>query len=107
MREESDACTRSTALLDEPAPRSPWRVSVVEALTEFRLRVVFVDGLTGAVDLSRLIHSPQAGVFGALKDPVLFAKVALEYGAVTWPGGLDLAPDAMYLAIQEHGEWRI
>jgi hypothetical protein len=71
------------------------------------LRVVFVDGLTGIVDLSNLIHSPQAGVFSALEDPELFARVALEYGAVTWPGSVDLAPDAMYDAIKEHGEWRL
>jgi hypothetical protein len=26
-------------------------------------------------------------------------------GAVTWPGDLDLAPDAMYRAINEQGNW--
>jgi hypothetical protein len=24
---------------------------------------------------------------------------------VSWPGELDLAPDAMHAAIREHGEW--
>jgi hypothetical protein len=26
-------------------------------------------------------------------------------GAVSWPGDLDLAPDAMHAAIKEHGTW--
>lgn len=86
-------------------PRSPWRITKVEVLPEFRLRVAFADGLTGIVDMSRLVHSPQAGVFAALADPSLFAQVTLDYGAVTWPGELDLAPDAMHAAIQQHREW--
>jgi hypothetical protein len=27
----------------------------------------------------------------------------VELGAATWPNGADLAPDAMYDAIREHG----
>lgn len=106
MRTESVASENSPFVLtEEVAPRSPWRVIKVEALREFRLKVEFADGLTGIVDISRLVHSPQAGVFAALADPSLFAQVKLDYGAVTWPGELDLAPDAMYAAIQQHGEW--
>ncbi len=55
--------------------------------------------------MSRLVHSAKAGVFAALADPPTFAKVYLEYGVVTWPGEVDLAPDAMYAAIHQHGEW--
>jgi hypothetical protein len=108
MRTESNACENSPiALAEEIAPRSPWRVAAVEALAGFRLRVVFADGLTGIVDMSGLVHSAKAGVFDALADPSLFAQVKLEYGAVAWPGELDLAPDAMHAAIQEHGEWSL
>jgi hypothetical protein len=57
------------------------------------------------VDMASLVHSPTAGVFALLADPALFCQVQLEYGAVTWPGELDLAPDAMHDAIQEHGAW--
>lgn len=59
------------------------------------------------VDLSGMVQSSGAGVFAALRDPVLFAQVRLDLGAVTWPGDLDLAPDAMHAAIQERGEWRL
>jgi len=95
----------STSLVEEIAPNSPWRVTAVEALSDFRLQVVFADGLTGTVDLDGLVHSSRAGVFAVLADPSLFAQVRLEYGAVSWPDDLDLAPDAMHTAIQERGEW--
>lgn len=85
-------------------PRSPWRDTEVEALLDFRLRVAFADGVNGLVDLSQMVHSPKAGVFAALANPSLFAQVGLEFGAVTWPGEIDLAPDAMYDAIREHRE---
>ena len=86
---------------------SDWRVTAVEALPGFRLRVAFADGLTGFVDMSRMVHSPRAGIFAKLADPFLFAQVTLDLGAVAWPGELDLAPDAMYTAIQEHREWTL
>ena len=47
----------------------------------------------------------NAGVFAALRDEMLFRQVRLELGAVTWPGELDLAPDAMYAAIKQTGKW--
>lgn len=83
----------------------PWRVRSVHALPAYKLQVVFVDGLSGYVDLSSLVHAPHAGVFAALADPLLFAQVFVEFGAVTWPGEIDLAPDAMYAAINKGGEW--
>ena len=83
----------------------PWRVASVQALTAFRLRVRFVDGTEGMVDLAALIHSPGAGVFAALADPLIFSQVFVEHGAVTWSGEIDLAPDAMYAKIKKAGTW--
>ena len=106
MRSESNAIENSPAAVDaEFAPRSGWRVTAVEPLPGLRLRVAFADGLTGLVDMSRLVHSPHAGVFAALADETLFAQVKLDCGAVAWPGDLDLAPDAMHTEIKKHGEW--
>ncbi len=57
--------------------------------------------------MSALVHSPAAGVFTKLADPLWFAQAHVEYGAVTWPGEIDLAPDAMYEEIKQHGEWKL
>lgn len=94
-----------TAVTPEIRPRMPWRVVQVAPSDGFRLSVRFVDGTEGAVDLSGLIRSARAGVFARLADPSLFAQVFVEHGVVTWPGELDLAPDAMYAEIKNAGEW--
>ena len=88
-------------------PSAPWRVRQVRALRDYRLAVVFADGLTGTVDLSALVASPDAGVFARLRDRSLFEQVFVAVGTVTWPGELDLAPDAMHAAIKECGEWKM
>lgn len=78
-----------------------WRVSEVHVLEDFAIRVRFTDGLEG------IVHFPPEffrGVFSHLSNPDKFREVELVNGAVTWPGGLDLAPDAMYHDIKLHGE---
>ena len=86
-------------------PGVSWRVSEVHVSGDYRLSVTFIDGTSGEVDLSRLVMSDTAGVFDALRDPALFKKVYIEWGAVCWPGGIDLAPDAMYDEIIKNGRW--
>ena len=81
-------------------PVMPWRVASVEALPGYRLRVRFLDGLEGVVDMSALIASPDAGVFAALADTAAFNRAFVRLGAVCWPGDLDIAPDAIHAAIK-------
>lgn len=84
---------------------APWRVKSVEALDGYRLHVRFIDGVEGEVDMNQMVHSPDAGVFSVLADPDVFAQAYVELGAVTWPGELDLAPDAMHDEIKKNGVW--
>ena len=74
----------------------------VKALDNLKLRVRFADGVSGTV---RIMPSHLYGVFEALKHPAVFAQASCENGFVSWPGDIDLAPDAMHQAIQEKGEW--
>jgi Protein of unknown function (DUF2442) len=74
----------------------------VQALPRMALQVRFADGTAGRV---RFEPSHLTGVFETLKDPRVFAQARVEAGAVTRPGDLDLAPDAMYAEIKSHGEW--
>ena len=70
------------------------KVKQVTAMPDLCLRVEFDDGVTGEVDLSGAICGP---VFEPLRDPAEFAKVFVdEFGAVAWPCGADLAPDALH-----------
>jgi|SRR6266481_4233424 len=90
------------------APRSAWRTRSVWPLGDFSFWVEFLDGTTGTVDMKdfvHAVHADDAGVFAVLRDPARFGQVFVDYGAVTWPGEIDLAPDAMYQAIQATGRW--
>ena len=91
----------ATAIEPAVRPVMPWRVASVEATPSFRLRVRFLDGLEGEVDMSALFASPKAGVdFAALADSEAFNRAFVRLGAVCWPGDLDIAPDAIYAAIK-------
>lgn len=106
MRAQTITEENSTAdLTPSVKPSMPWRVAHVEALGNFRLQVRFLDGLEGIVDMDALVHSPDAGFFQVLAQPALFRQVHLVHGVVTWPGEIDLAPDAMYRHIQAEGTW--
>lgn len=76
-------------------------------LSGLRIRVAFVDGTEGEVDLEEFLRSPRVTgtLFEALRDPALFAQARVVGGVVCWPNGADLAPDAMYDAIRATGMW--
>ncbi|MDD3761585.1 MAG: DUF2442 domain-containing protein [Acidithiobacillus sp.] len=95
----------TTAIAPSIRPAVPWRAISVYPLDGYRLYVEFTDGTNGEVRMDELISSPSAGVFSSLADLDLFRAVHLEHGAVTWPGEIDLAPDAMYEQIRANGRW--
>ncbi|WP_043480039.1 DUF2442 domain-containing protein [Janthinobacterium sp. HH01] len=79
-----------------------WDVVDVKLQDEHTLWVRFKDGVEGVV---RFTPSAFRGVFAHLRDHALFGQVAVVDGVVTWPGELDLAPDAMHAEIQRKGCW--
>lgn len=79
-----------------------WDVIHVETIALLALQVQFSDGTAGKVQFE---PSHLTGVFVTLRDPAIFNQAYINHGAVTWPGNLDLAPDAMYAAIKARGEW--
>jgi len=82
-------------------PNAPPVVSVA-ATKNLTLHVEFSDGTAGEV---RFLPTHLTGVFEVLSDSDFFAQARVEHGAVTWPGELDIAPDAMYDAVKQHGIW--
>lgn len=79
-----------------------WDVISVEPIDYLALKVTFIDGLEGTVHFK---PSHLTGVFESLKDKNYFNKVYVNHGVVTWPGELDLAPDAMHNEIKKNGSW--
>ena len=101
MRDRTDAQADSTAGIGHV----PWIVTHVTVLPGFRLFVRFIDGTEGEVDMSARVRRGDAGVFRELADPSAFSKAFVLDGCVTWPGGQDLAPDAMHDELARTGRW--
>jgi len=71
------------------------RVTSVQPLDGYHLRVVFNDGVERDVDCAFLLH----GTLGdALRDPEYFRQVRVDDEArtVVWPNGLDHAPELLH-----------
>ena len=92
-----------------PAPRSPWRVVSAQPLPDYRLKLTFRDGTVGTVDMKSAIFAANAGVFASLRDVAVFNSVRVATGAPTWPGEIDVAPDALYDGVRasEDGLYRL
>ena len=73
-----------------------WDVVEVKAEPHYCLFVRFKDGLAGRVQLRR---EELTGVLAPLLDERFFERAFVDYGAVAWPGEIDLAPDAMYAQV--------
>lgn len=76
-------------------------ITVVEVIGHYRLRLTFEDGTVGDIDFS---GREWRGVFEPLSDPAYFARVEVdpEAGTITWPGGLDMAPEPLYTEALSH-----
>ena len=60
---------------------------------EFKIRLLFNDGVQGTVDFSDWLDGP---VFEPLKDRAYFARFFVDGGTVTWPNGADIAPETLH-----------
>ncbi|MEI7994492.1 MAG: DUF2442 domain-containing protein [Methylococcaceae bacterium] len=77
---------------------------VIEArvIGTLAFEVRFSDGLSGNV---RFLPSYLYGVFEKLRNPDFFNQLKVTDGFVSWADEIDLAPDSMYRAISQTGEW--
>jgi hypothetical protein len=78
------------------------RIISVQPLQGYRLAVHFDDGTEGVVEMQDRLFGP---VFEPLQDPAVFQQVFVdEFGAITWPNGADLAPDALHERLRNAAE---
>lgn len=67
-----------------------------------RLEIEFSDGTLGVRDFS-FISEKTGPMAEPLKDPVFFARVFVEDGALTWPNGYDWDSIALHDEMKEAG----
>ena len=79
------------------------KVTRLEKLGGFRLRVRFNDGGEAVHDFAAMIQEPGSAL-EPLRDEGYFARVFLEFGALTWPNGFDIAPEWLRREMETAGE---
>lgn len=70
-------------------------VHSVESTPDFGLLLTFTgtEGERRHFDMRPYLHYP---VFRRLENPGYFSLARVDYGTVTWPGGIDIAPETLY-----------
>jgi Protein of unknown function (DUF2442) len=79
------------------------KVTGLEKLGGFKLRVSFSDRTAGVHDFRPLVNEPGP-MLDPLRDESYFARVFLEFGAPTWPNGFDIAPAWLRREMESAGE---
>jgi len=73
------------------------KITKVEPLAGYQLRLTYADGVAGVVNLS---HWVGKGVFRLWNDPQAFTRVTLGSGGeVHWSDEVQLCADALYLEL--------
>jgi hypothetical protein len=60
----------------------------------FSVKLKFVDGTVVTVSMKHIFEKPK-GLAAEVLRGAMFEKCFLEAGALAWPNGLELCPDAM------------
>ncbi len=74
-----------------------WDVVTVKPLANFCIHVNLRDGSQGIFDMKPYV---DRGVFQELRDPFYFNRVGIQFGAVTWPNGQDIAPATLHAGLK-------
>jgi hypothetical protein len=72
-----------------------YRVTSVEPLGGYRLRVGFDDQSAREIDLGTML---EGEIYGPLRNPAMFATVAIdpEVHTLVWPNGADFDPAVLH-----------
>ncbi len=71
------------------------RVTKVEYLHDYKLRLTFSDKKVKVVDLSEIAHGNRP-IFRPLKELSYFKKVKCDGFSIMWPNEADICPDVLY-----------
>ena len=72
-----------------------YRITSVECIHPYSLRLGFNDDLTRTIDFEPIL---EGELYGPLRDPAVFAQVALdpEIHTIVWPCGADFDPATLH-----------
>ena len=70
-----------------------WNVLSAQALEWPLVALEFEDGRRGVFDFAPYLRAPG---LQRLNDPEFFDLVEVDHGTVSWPGGIDFAPERLH-----------
>ena len=72
-----------------------YRVTSVQVLESYKLRVGFDDGTLQEIDLEPIL---EGEIYGPLRNPALFREVSIDPEAhtIVWPNGADFDPATLH-----------
>jgi len=68
-------------------------VCEVKISSNSKLLLLFNNGEKRIFDMKPYFHYP---VFHRLENAAFFSLARVDYGTVTWPGDIDIAPETLY-----------
>ena len=68
-------------------------VCEVRISPDSKLFLLFNNGEKRIFDMKPYLHYP---VFHRLENAAFFSLARVDYGTVTWPGDIDIAPETLY-----------
>ena len=70
-------------------------ITKADYINEFKVKILFNDGLEKIVDLKNYIHSKKHPFFQPLKQIKKFKKFYV-HKTLVWDNGADIAPEYLY-----------
>ena len=74
----------------------PVRISAVQPLEGFRVRLQFTDDSCKEVDLEPFLHGPVFEPVRENQEVFRAVKVDRRLGTICWESGADIDPDVLY-----------
>lgn len=69
-------------------------VTQMQTLPDFKMAVHFANGEKGLFDMQPLLAMKP---WNRLAHEQAFTQAKVAYGTVVWPGGIDIAPETLYV----------
>ncbi len=69
-------------------------IKKIKYVSGYTYHLVFDNGTKGDVDFSTYLN--KGDVFKTFKNLHFFKKAIIDGGTITWPNGIDIAPETLY-----------